>query len=441
MFACSLVGSALGQNPQSFEYEYRPAPVDNPLKGLVPYQHPAQGRFPHSMEFNYLPLSKLLVGERKYDFSPLEKMLNDIKSRNNQSVVRVFVEYPGKSGCIPEYLLERGLHVERYKKTGNEPFEDAIIETPDYENKDLRRALQDFIAEFGRRYDGDPRIGYITAGLLGAWGEWHTYPRSELFASKKVQSEVMDAYAAAFRKTPVLLRYPAGDDDYAYAKTSDRPFGYHDDSFAFATLDTGKEDDDWFFVPKLKAAKSLKVWQKYPIGGEIRPEVWGCCFDPDPCTRPDQQFGECRDLTHVTWLMDTGMVSKPASAARKENALREVRKMGYEFYVTSMKTEGKQVVLNIKNTGIAPFYHDGWKVQLGVVGDDDNSPRVIPTDWELTKIQPGQSREFAHELPVDSASRRVFLRVPNRMDGGRPLRFANKSQDADYEGWMSLHGK
>ena len=54
--------------------------------------------------------------------------------------------------------------------------------------------LKRFIAAFGKKYDGDPRIGYITAGLLGHWGEWHTYPREELFAGKEVQTEVMDAY-------------------------------------------------------------------------------------------------------------------------------------------------------------------------------------------------------------------------------------------------------
>jgi len=26
-----------------------------------------------------------------------------------------------------------------------------------------------------QRYDGDTRIGYIQLGLLGFWGEWHTW--------------------------------------------------------------------------------------------------------------------------------------------------------------------------------------------------------------------------------------------------------------------------
>ncbi len=59
------------------------------------------------------------------------------------------------------------------------------------------------------------------------------------------------------------------------------PFGYHDDSFAWATLETGRKEDDWFFQPALRQAgpEALTKWKSQPIGGEIRPEVWGCVFD------------------------------------------------------------------------------------------------------------------------------------------------------------------
>ncbi len=65
-------------------------------------------------------------------------------------------------------------------------------------------------------------------------------PQSELFAKKDVQNEVLDAYESAFKVTPILLRYPAGNDDDEYASTTQRKMGYHDDSFCWATLDTGR---------------------------------------------------------------------------------------------------------------------------------------------------------------------------------------------------------
>ena len=191
--------------------EYAPAPVDNPLKGLVPYAGDWKGRFPHSMEYGYLPLSALVIRPDQYDWAPLEKLLDTCSSRGHQVVFRIYLEYPGKTDGIPAFLINEGLKIHKYQdRTATHPVSNV---TPDYADTRLRTVLKRFIAAFGKKYDGDARIGYITAGLLGHWGEWHTYPREELFASKEVQTEVMDAYEAAFRITPVLLRYPSGPKD------------------------------------------------------------------------------------------------------------------------------------------------------------------------------------------------------------------------------------
>ena len=234
--------------------EYCPAPVDNPLKGLVPYQADVRDKFPHSLEFNYLPYSALVKGYDDFDWNPLEKMLDNIASRGHQAVFRIYLEYPKKTGAIPDFLIQDGLKIHKYVNTNTKPLPPAQEETPDYENKNLQRSMKNFIAALGQKYDGDPRIGFVTAGLLGAWGEWHNYPRDDLFASKTVQLEVVEAYEAAFKVTPVLLRYPAGKEDHQHAQNSDRKFGYHDDSFAWATLHTGRKGDEWFYMTALKAA-------------------------------------------------------------------------------------------------------------------------------------------------------------------------------------------
>jgi hypothetical protein len=180
-----------GDSPRPLEYA--PAPVDNPLKGLVPYQGDVRDFFPHSLEFNYLPYSVLVKGYDDFDWKPIEKMLDDIAGRGHQAVFRIFLEYPGKKDIIPRFLVKDGLKVTKWLYTPTHPLPPAPIETPDYEDKNLRRSLKNFLAAFGKKYDGDPRIGFITAGLLGTWGEWHTYPKNELFASKTVQLVVAQA--------------------------------------------------------------------------------------------------------------------------------------------------------------------------------------------------------------------------------------------------------
>lgn len=443
LHAALLAWLALGWCEGRRELAYAPAPIDNPLKGLVPYANPPAGRFPHSMEFDYLPLSRLVVGPGRYDWKPLEVLLDDIASRGHQTIFRVYLEYPGQPSGIPDYLKQAGLKTERYlHKDAERP---SWVETPDYDDARLRDCLRRFITELGRKYDGDARIGYITAGLLGFWGEWHTYPRDDLWPSKEVQREVMDAYTSAFKKTPILLRYPAGPDDPVYASNAGLPFGYHDDSFAWATLDTGRKQDNWFFLPALRRAGALDQWKSQPIGGEIRPEAWGKVFDHDPKNPRIQDFASCVEATHATWLMDTGMFRGGASPEQYRRAVDLVGRLGYAIHVIAL-TVGEPthnsipIRLELTNRGVAPLYHD-WPAELGLLDQQGRVVATAPTKGKLVGLLPGTTQTWDESVPtvgLPPGSFRLLLRVPNPLPKGNPIRFANADQDADLPGWLSL---
>ena len=440
MFAFTSTLSLIAQAP----LKYVPAPADNPLKGLVPYARPHADRFPHSMEFSYLPLSELMTGPNQFNWQPLDTLLDDIASRRHQAVFRIWMEYPGRDEGIPAFLVEAGMKVTEWLNTNTAPFPPTKVRTPDYNDPKLRAALQSFIAAFGQRYDGDPRIGFITAGLLGTWGEWHTYPRSDLMASKEVQADVMDAFERAFKTTPVLLRYPAGGDAYAHAANHTRRLGYHDDSFAWATLDTGRTEDNWFYMPALKAAgqEAMDKWKTQPIGGEIRPELWGEIFDDAPTHKQAQDFSQCIQETHATWLMDTGMFREKQSETRFRNAVRQVQQMGYEFHIVStertpLNTGGVSLAIQIRNTGLAPFYYP-WKVELATVRDGKISG-IIAVDWSVMGLLPDDSiRTWSVDLTAEQAGDATdtfALRIVNPLPNGMPLRFANEYSDSGVEGW------
>lgn len=427
-------------------------PADNPLKGLVPYARPVADRFPHSMEFSYLPLSDLMTGPETFEWEPLEKLLNDVASRGNQTIFRIFLEYPAKKEGIPEFLVKQGLKIHVYKNTNTAPFPPAESRTPDYSNPDLRAALKSFIAALGKRYDGDPRIAYITAGLLGTWGEWHTYPRNDLWASREVQAEVLSAYAAAFRQTPILLRYPAGEGNDEYADNAALPFGYHDDSFAWATLDTGRKQDDWFYMVSVRNAgtAALDKWKTQPIGGEIRPEIWGQIFDAKPKHKQAQDFAESVRQTHATWLMDTGMFREQANADRHDRALAQVRKMGYDLRVTeaNVSAQGNEILVEaqVVNEGVAPFYRP-WRVELGLLAESGEVVSTLATEWSITGLLPGDApRLWSASIPAEKNARFVAVRVVNPLTGGKrfnfpkakSFHFANADQNRHAPGWLTL---
>ena len=428
--------------PIIFSPAYAPAPADNPLKGFVPYA--GQGRdFPHSLEFNYLSLASIMTGPTNFNWAPMERLLDGIASRRCQSVFRIYMEYPRKPSGVPEYLVQAGVKMRAWTNTNTQPLPPALDHTPDYEDPRLRAALTNFIAALGARYDGDPRIGFITAGLLGSWGEWHCYPHSEWFASKTVQAEVMDAYEAAFHKTPVLLRYPAGDNDRAHASNAGRNFGYHDDSFAWATLDTGRKSDDWFYLAALHKAGSAVIdrWRTAPIGGEIRPELWPCLWQAAGCAK-SQNFAQCVRETHASWLMDSS-TSRPLAPDERERALTAARSLGYELQIVQaravLKGHALEVSVTITNRGGAPFYA-GWPVRLMAVSSA-GSESVAELPFALNTLLPADTATQSVTLELENHSAgetTLLLGIPNPLKGGRPLRFANADQDRDRTGWLTL---
>lgn len=428
--------------PVVFHPNYAPGPADNPLKGFVPYA--GQGRkFPHSLEFNYLPLASLMTGPTTFNWEPLEKLLDSVASRGCQSVFRVYLEYPRKPSGTPEYLVQAGVKLRAWTNTNTQPFPPALDHTPDYEDPRLRMALTNFIAALGARYDGDPRIGFITAGLLGTWGEWHCYPHTEWFASKTVQAEVMDAYATAFRKTPVLLRYPAGDNDYAHAPNGRRNFGYHDDSFAWATLDTGRKNEDWFYLALLRKAgpAAMERWRTAPIGGEIRPELWPVLWKKEGC-KEGQDFVRCVSETHATWLMDSS-TNRPLTPEERERALAAARSLGYELQAVKATAELKgrtlEVSVTLTNRGVAPFYAS-WPVRLLAIGPAGEEASA-EMSFALKTLLPGVADTQSQTLDLSKFSGgevKLLLGIPNPLKTVKPLRFANMDQDRDRAGWLTF---
>ena len=426
--------------PIVFHPTYAHGTADNPLKGFVPYA--GQGRdFPHSLEFDYLSLASIMTGPTTFNWAPMERLLDGIASRGCQGVFRIYMEYPRKPSGVPEYLVQAGVKVRAWTNTNTQLLPPALDHTPDYEDPRLREALKNFIAALGARYDGDPRIGFITAGLLGTWGEWHCYPHAEWFASKTVQAEMMDAYEAAFKKTPVLLRNPVGDKDHARASNSRRNLGYHDDSFAWSTIEAGGKDDAWTFLAAMRKAGAMERWRTAPIGGEIRPELWPCLWKNGGC-KEGQDFARCVRETHASWLMESS-TSRALTPDERERALAAAQSLGYELQLVkataALKGRALEVSVAITNRGVAPFYA-AWPVRLLAVGSD-GSESVAELPFVLKTLQPAATDTQSVTLDLAkfaSGETKLLLGIPNPLKGGKPFRFANVGQDRDRAGWLTL---
>ena len=414
---------------------HAPAPVDNPLKGLMPFR----GRFtdfPHSMEWGYIPWQDLQQAEDTFTWAPLEAFLDDIAGRGHQAAFRIYADYPNVPYALPGFLSGVARHEYRDWDNGTE----AVSYAPDYDDPRVVRALQRLIAALGARYDGDPRIGFITVGFLGFWGEWHTYRPScncdEWMPSTRTQRAVLDAFDRAFARTKLLVRYADvgwdGDD-----------MGFHDDSFAYQTVDP----PDWGFVGKIKRARATRQWRREPVGGELRPEVQHCMFSVPTCAPPGQDFATSVAATHVSWLMDYFAFRWGHSGGDRDHALAASRSLGYELFVAAVKLKdteaGKAVSVQVRmqNRGVAPFYYD-WPVQLALADEHGQVLAPVATNWKLTRVvEPGKDRTFKAKLPtvrVPPGVYTVLMRAANPMTNGKPLVFANATWGKNVLGWLSL---
>jgi hypothetical protein len=122
--------------------------------------------------------------------------------------------------------------------------------------------------------------------------------------------------------------------------------------------------------------------------------------------------------------MDSGLFEKrfPLPEDRKAKAMKAAQMLGYELHVSEWQVIDGEVQITVENQGAAPFYHQ-WQAELEADG------KSIAM-FDLRGILPGQSKVWTAKAGADGAGYR--LRVANPMAGGKPLRFANKEQGAEW---------
>ncbi|MFO0885108.1 MAG: hypothetical protein U0894_13120 [Pirellulales bacterium] len=208
-------------------------PLDNPLKGWCPYTDAGKIHQPYSMVFQYISWRELEPTENDFRFEEWEKSWNVEAAKGKHIIFRVYIDYPSKPSGLPDWLRKAGVKETPYDNYGGG-------KSPDYNDPRMIAGMEKLIAALGKRYNSHPRIAFIQLGLLGFWGEWHTYPRTPLYASEATERRVIDAYRKAFPDKCLMVRYAKG-----YAGKQDW-IGFHDDMFP---QDTDNGEDWSFFRP------------------------------------------------------------------------------------------------------------------------------------------------------------------------------------------------
>ncbi len=432
--ACRIFKSNPQTETQVFNLSYQAAPADNPLKGFLPYEGSYAKNYPHSMEWFYIPLKDIQTGYDSFDWTKLEAHLDAIQSRGHQAAFRVYLDYPQAEYGVPAFLA----HVPKYSYT---EYGNKTSFSPDYTHPDLRRAILNFVKAFGQQYDKDPRIGYITAGLLGFWGEWHTYlPNGPTVPSvpKDLKLDLVKAYDASFPNKMILARGPLGQNGEMDKYTR---MGFHDDSFAFSTIGT----TEWHFWPIMLRAGLSDFWKTRPMGGEVDPRIQRCMWDNSCIMQENQSYSESVATTHATWMINHGAFVSGFTEIKLKRIIEAAQFMGYTFHIPRASVNSPNVgqalsgSVTIENRGVAPFYYP-WTVEIAAL-DSTGKLYTWPQLLDLRKMLPGTKTVYNFNIAnpgLSAGNYTLMIGVPNPMLLGKPLKFGNTTQDKNKSGWLTL---
>lgn len=401
---------------------YAPQFEPQPLKGME-----ARSGVEGTFVWSWLVVSNAMRGMDHFDWTALEGQLEKNSRRGLHTLLRPIVDDTTRHSLVPKFLtqIEGATVVD---------FNGSVV--PVYSHPATREALVKFVEAFGSRYDGDRRLGFVEVGLLGQWGEGWA-PRGNREWTTEVTPETRDAVYAAyhrsFKKTRLLMPRPNTN-----GVTSD--FGFHNEGFAFW------KDTERFYeaLKNSLVSDSLQRWRRMPINARVHPE-----YASAERTR-NFTFDHITESRLVAWIEREhySCVRFPSGDAMPKDLrtrfIRAAQRAGYEFSVRQFEYrqvgDALKVLVTVTNTGVAPFYY-AWPVELAVL-ENGRAERVRAIRSDITRLIPGngdvdfEATLSRKDLPEGQVT--LLLRIPNPLPKGPPIRFANREQDKDLDGWLSL---
>ena len=362
-----------------------------PMTGLVLWRgHDQMDKYTSAitLEFAYCLPCKVVTGKKdgkiQYDWSYLEKILNDIASRNHQGVIRFRYENPGNkeveeigATAVPQYIKD----LSDYNETSNYA-EGQKTYYADWTNDELKWFTKQFITDFNARYKDDPRIAVIQLGF-GHWSEGHIYGTDLKlgvnFPSKAYQKEYF-MHVANTLEIPWGMSIDGGDSYYSpVAEDEDLlalTFGVFDDSFMHEGHELAS-GSGWNEMCWDGVGKEYR-WIKGICGGEIS---YYTRNDQRNFLNPEGMYGWTWEAAaakyHITFMIAN---DAPGGAYGTVERFQEAAlASGYQFHVLQCVTNGSETRRNVTNQGIAPIYRDAY-FAIGEHSSTTSLKGLLPQD-------------------------------------------------------------
>ncbi len=325
----------------------------------------------------------------------LESTLKNARQSGQQLALRVKCHNPRKDAAEhPAWLKDVGGR-ELLVDYGDGP---AEIRIPDFDDPIVLERHLDFIKRLGAAYDGHPDIARVEVGSIGWWGEWHlSRCKAATMPSLANCHKVIDAYRAAFRKTPLLMPNPANA-CIAYAVS--HGVGWRADSLG----DLGSFSPKWnhmrdAYPAAIKNNNLQDVWKTAPVSFEA----------PRNVSEFVERGWPVRSIFNYALALHGSSFNGKSATLPTDGTFRAeldrfLRRLGYRFVLKEVAHPPQasaggplDVSLQWHNVGSAPCYQP-YRVAYRLTGPD-GSQHVVVGPTTVRSWLPGSIELFTADFP------------------------------------------
>lgn len=321
------------------------------------------------------------------------------------------------------------------------PLQNTINKMPDWNSEAYLSGWEKLWQAIAKRYNDNPKVGFIDIGGFGAWSEWFFEDAWGEWATQASAARICDAVIGSMTNKYVIAPAPAlvpGNDPglnygFRYAVSQSDRVGWRFDNVGAQEVDLS--GNFW-------TQREQDTWKRAPIVTE-----WGPSVNANlPRTYVDQGYSNAQ-LMHISTISSSNRPDKTYGSNNQYNYKNYntmspedqatyaimMKRLGFRLSLTSavMQTNvaagsAMQVATNWRNEGVAPTY-DPWDVELVLMDGSNTIVWQISLDNIVLKsVLPGE-HQFSSSLTVPNL-RGTFTAGIRAVDPANylpPLRLAN----------------
>jgi len=346
----------------------------------------------------------------RIDYAFLDKVLDESRESGQTLAFRAMCCSTNPNHPYhPKWLKEIGGRIIRTQRRDG-----PTVEVPDLDDPVILEAHLDFIKRLGARYDGHPDIEHVDLGSVGWWGEWHMSGSANVkMPTPENQKKIVDAYLAAFQKTPLVMLIGGGE---MLKHATRNGAGWRADCLG----DMGGFSRTWChmrmaYPQMIPDADALDTWKTAPV-------AWETCWDMRKWV---SEGWSLRFIFNYALAMHGSVINNKSAPLPEGDDVRPeverfLRRLGYRFVLEELKHGGQaksggelELAMQWRNVGSAPCYRP---YRLGYrLTSDRGYEKVIVGDITVEKWLPGSIELFTEE----------FFGEPNDLPPGKVVSVAD----------------